>query len=610
MKTKIIQIALFSLFILACSSQPPLPADYPAWVQDAVFYQIFPERFRNGDPGNDPTKESLLGSYPHDHESAWQVQPWGSDWYKLQPWEEANGKGFSFNAQRRRYGGDLQGIIDKLDYLSDLGINALYLNPIFDSPSLHKYDAATYIHVDVHFGPNPQKDRMIIAGEVPDDPSTWQWTTADSLFLQLIDQAHRRGIKIVLDGVFNHVGIRHWAFLDLKEKGPDSKYRDWFSVLSWDDPKTLQDEFRYVGWMNVKELPEFTEDELGLIAPVKKHVFDIVERWMDPNGDGNPEDGIDGWRLDVAEMVAHNFWKEFRQKVKSINPRAYITGELFWEDWHNNKLMDPTPWLQGDQFDGTMNYRWSAALTNYFIDREEKITASQFIARLQDLDKGYPEHAKFVLMNLMDSHDTDRLSSNIVNPDLFYDKMISLNDNPYYDVRKPNEDEWRILRLVALFQFTYPGAAMVYYGTEAGMWGADDPDCRKPMVWDDLEYEQETANIGKTPRPTDTVQFDHDLFDYYQRLITIRNNEPALRRADFRPVFSDDQADILAFRRQMDDDEIIVVINNAWQEQTVQIPGIKGANWKNLLTDDVHNFTGQGFHIEIGGKQGMILKRQ
>lgn len=610
MKTKIIQIALFSFFLLACSSRPPLPADYPAWVQDAVFYQIFPERFRNSDPGNDPTKESFLGSYPHDHESPWQVHPWGSDWYKLQPWEEANGKGFSFNAQRRRYGGDLQGIIAKLDYLSDLGITALYLNPIFDSPSLHKYDAATHIHVDVHFGPNPQRDRMIIASEVPDDPSTWQWTTADSMFLQLIKQAHRRGIKIVLDGVFNHVGIRHWAFLDVKEKGPNSRFRDWFSVLSWDDPGTAQDEFRYVGWMNVRELPEFREDDQGLILPVRKHIFDIVGRWMDPNGDGNPEDGIDGWRLDVAEMVAHHFWKEFRQKVKSINPQAYITAELFWEDWHNNKLMDPTPWLQGDEFDGTMNYRWSAALTSYFIDRKEKITASEFIARLQDLDKGYPAYTKFVLMNLMDSHDTDRLSSNIVNPDLFYDKMISLNDNPYYDVRKPNVDEWRILRLIALFQFTYPGAPMIYYGTEAGMWGADDPDCRKPMVWDDLEYEPETATVGKTPRPEDTVQFDHDLYSYYQRLIRIRSNEPALRRADFRPVLSDDQADILAFRRRLQEDEIIVVINNAWQEQSVQVPALMGSAWKNLLTDDVYDLTKQGFMIEIGGKQGMILKRQ
>ena len=309
----------------------------PDWVPDAVFYQIFPERFRNGDPANDPTLASLKGSYPHDNTSAWSVSPWGADWYKLQPWETANGKGFYFNAQRRRNGGDLQGIIDKLDYLVDLGINAIYLNPVFESHSLHKYDTESYFHIDNNFGPDPQGDRKIMARENPAKPATWRWTAADKLFLKFIKLAHQRGIRVIIDGVFNHVGLRFWAFQDVRKNGQKSAYKNWFTIRSWDDPETEQDEFEYTGWVGVRELPELREDDDGLVPPIRAHIFAAVKRWMDPNGDGDPSDGIDGWRLDVAEMVHHNFWKDFRTHVKKINQNAYITAEIFWDDGQNNK---------------------------------------------------------------------------------------------------------------------------------------------------------------------------------------------------------------------------------------------------------------------------------
>ena len=145
----------------------------PEWAKGIVWYQIFPERFRNGDANNDPTVQEIEGSYPHNHANSWQVHPWTADWYAQQPYEQETGESIWTHLQRRRYGGDLQGIIDKLDYLQDLGIEALYLNPIFESPSLHKYDGATYHHVDPNFGPDPQGDRALIATETPDNPSTW-----------------------------------------------------------------------------------------------------------------------------------------------------------------------------------------------------------------------------------------------------------------------------------------------------------------------------------------------------------------------------------------------------------------------------------------------------
>ena len=178
----------------------------PEWARHAVWYQILPERFANGQPSNDPTPASLDGSL---HAGAlpegWRIHPWTSDWYALQPWEAAAGKPLVANLNDRRYGGDLAGILQRLPYLQDLGVNAIYLNPVFDAPSHHKYDASTLHHVDVHLGPDPDGDRALMAREVGDDPSTWVWTAADRQLLELIDAVHARGMRIILDGVFNDV---------------------------------------------------------------------------------------------------------------------------------------------------------------------------------------------------------------------------------------------------------------------------------------------------------------------------------------------------------------------------------------------------------------------
>ena len=190
----------------------------PQWAKSAIWYQIFPERFRDGDPTNNPEMKDILGADPTEPPKQWQVHPWGSDWYQLQPYELANGEPELWkHLLRRRYGGDLQGIIDKLDYLTEHGINAIYLNPVFDSPSLHKYDGASYHHIDPNFGPDPEGDRAIMATETPLDPKTWRWTKADELALTLIAESHKRGIRVIFDGVFNHMGINSFAFKDLEK---------------------------------------------------------------------------------------------------------------------------------------------------------------------------------------------------------------------------------------------------------------------------------------------------------------------------------------------------------------------------------------------------------
>ena len=553
-----------SMFIHAgCSSAPgETTTTVPEWAKTAVWYQIFPERFRNGDSANDPTVQDMAGGWPYFQPENWQIHPWTSDWYKLQSWEKSTGKGFYWETGLRRYGGDLQGVLDRLDYLQDLGITAIYFNPLFESPSLHKYDAGMYHHIDNNFGPDPARDREIWQQENPADPATWRWTTADSLFLQLLQECHRRGMRVIIDGVFNHVGNTFWAFRDVVKNQQKSPYKDWFLIKSWDNPATPENEFEYQGWYGVRDLPELREDENGLVAGAREHIKAVVQRWMDPNGDGDPSDGIDGWRLDVAEMVNMNFWRDFRRWVKAINPDAYITGEVWWEDWRNNKIFNAAPWLQGDAFDAVMNYRFAQAVKQFVIDQKQQITATGFVNKLQAIYHDYPKENVYVLQNLMDSHDVDRLASQIINPDRWYDHVANPSQNADYDVRKPTAAERRKQRLIVALQMTLPGAPMIYYGDEAGMWGGDDPDCRKPMVWPELNYEPEASHPLGKPRPVDAVKFDDDLFQWYKKLIRIRTTNTPLALGDIDFFQIDDTAKWLAFKRSLAGENLFVLVNN------------------------------------------------
>lgn len=579
----------------------------PLWAKQAVWYQIFPERFCNGDPNNDPTLESIRGAYPHDLTSPWQIHPWNSAWYELQPYEQKNDKPIWHHLQRRRYGGDLQGVIDKLDYLQDLGVNALYLTPVFEAPSSHKYDGATYHHIDPHFGPDPAGDRKIIASEIGHDPATWQWTAADKLALRLIDEVHHRGMRIVFDGVFNHVGINHWAFQDVLKNQQRSLYKDWFKVQAWNDSQTGT-VFKYTGWWSVKELPELNQDENGIVAGPRDYIWAITQRWMDPNGDGDPRDGIDGWRLDVAACVQHNFWKQWRTLVKDINPEAYLTGEVFVEAFDDLKL-----YLHGDEFDAVMNYHFTYACTEFFADDRQRISPSAFDRRLQELRATFPREVAYVMQNLLDSHDTDRFASRIVNRDkksirtwLAYYEWSKAN-NSAYETRQPTDEERAMQKLAILFQMTYLGAPMIYYGDEAGMWGANDPCCRQPMVWEDLKKDKRKNEIKGEGQE---VGFDHEMFEYYRRLIHIRNSHPALQLGDYQTLLADDTRQLFVFSRTYEHQTILVAINNGLQEQLCKI-AIAGEGKFIDLIDKHHTCTVNIGYLEfsIPAQTGRILQR-
>lgn len=565
---KILIICLLVLTISSLYAQNKSES-VPAWAKMAIWYQIFPERFSNGDLSNDPKPNDMKGAWPYFVPDGWQNHPWASDWYKLQPWEVKTGKDFYWNAGVRRYGGDLQGIINKLDYLKQLGVNAIYLNPIFESPSLHKYDASMYHHIDNNFGPDPKKDSEMWEQENPNDPTTWKWTTADKLFLQLIKECHKRGMKIIIDGVFNHTGTQFWAFQDIVKNQQDSKYKNWFTIKTWDDSKTEANEFEYEGWLGVKDLPEIREDANGLVSGPRQHIQAIVQRWMDPNGDGNPNDGIDGWRLDVAEMVNHNFWKEFRTWVKGINPDAYIVGEIWWDDWSKYKMMNAAPWLKGDQFDAVMNYRFVRALKNFVINKKDQIGPQGLIDSLNTLYKEYPTENNYAMMNLLDSHDVERVSTMVVNPDLLYDHGGNPAQTKTFDVRKPTSQEREIQKLIVGMQFTLPGAPQIYYGDEVGMWGGDDPDCRKPMVWKELKFETETTHPFGLARPVDEVNFDDNIFKWYQKMVSIRKENKALSVGDIQFKVIDESKKTISYTRNYKNEKIIVIVNN--NSSTIQV---------------------------------------
>jgi cyclomaltodextrinase / maltogenic alpha-amylase / neopullulanase len=577
-----------------------------SWFADAVWYQVFPERFRNGDTSNDPTVASLEGTWPYFVPNGWQIVPWTSDWYQMQPWEKAAGRGFYVHAQLRRYGGDLEGIIDELDYIKALGVNTLYLNPVFESASLHKYGATMFHHVDKHFGPDPAGDLKLFAAEDAADVATWRWSAADRLFLRLIEEVHRRDMRIIIDGVFNHVGIPFWAFQRARKEGPDSRFAKWFHITRWDDPDTPADEFDYQGWVGIKDLPEFRKDERGPHPEVKEHFRAVLRRWMDPDGDGDPSDGIDGWRLDVAAEVPIAFWKEFRGWVKAINPEAYLTGEIWWDDYGKCTFKNAQPWLDG-AFDSVMNYRFGDAVYQFF-NQPEPITATAFATLLADahLDHGYERSLD--LQNLFGSHDTSRIGSAVVNPKHRQDHGANLQGNRDYQVRKPSATEKRRWKQMVAFQFLAPGAPYIYYGDEVGMWGADDPDCRKPMVWDDLSYETERAHPFGLARPVDSVEPDTDMLAFYRIVTKWRREHVALRRGTFRVLLADDRQRLIAFQREHEGTRAVAVFNASdrpCEVRAMQLGLGELDSWRFIAGQ-----AGPTGTIAIGGRRFVLLIRE
>lgn len=363
--------------------------EIPLWTHEAIFYQIFVDRFCKGKTKPNPKT----------------LTPWGQ-------LPEPN----SF------YGGDLQGIIDKLDYLQDLGINGIYLTPIFQSPSNHKYDTTDYGKIDEAFG----------------DKET---------LCELISNAHQRGIRVILDGVFNHSGYFFAPFQDVLENGQNSPYKDWFHIKSF---PVSSNPLNYRTFGTTPEMPKLNTANPEL----KKYLLDTVAYWTN-------ETGIDGWRLDVSDEIDHNFWRALRKLVKEINSDAVIIGE----NWHN-----AYPWLMGDQFDSVMNYPVTKACIRFFATQEDN--AQAFADQLSGCLMWNSEQVNFAMLNLLDSHDTMR----------------------FLTWCGGNKDK---LKLAVLFLFSYVGIPCTYYGSEIGTEGNGDPDCRRTFDWNTKHWDQNLFHFYK-----------------------------------------------------------------------------------------------------------------
>jgi len=597
----------------------------PSWSKEAIWYQIFVERFRNGDRNNDPSPEDMAGSFPDKLPADWQITPWGHDWYSHESWlDEAEVDGFYSKIQARRYGGDLEGVLDMIDYIKSLGVTAVYFNPLNDSPSLHKYDARNYAHIDRNFGPDPKGDAILMDSEIHDDPLTWKWTSADKLFLKVISELHKRGMRVIMDYSWNHTGKAFWALNDIRKYGKESKYVDWYTITQFDDPATSNDELRYEGWGgNNPYMPVFKKDIVppdDKVMPfegnfhsgsLKQHIFDVTKRWLDPDGDGNPSDGVDGFRLDVAGEIPMGFWREYRKIVRSVNPDACLIGEIWWLEWPD-KLFDPGVFLHGDQYDAIMNYRWYRIARGFFGQAEPVLSPSGFVREMNRINKGINTENLQAMMNVPSTHDTPRLSTSIFNKKL--DKYKAKpSEDPDYKINRPDQITRKEQIMLLVHQFTNVGAPQIWNGEEAGMWGADDPDCRKPLIWDDISYEVERTSFDPSKsRPVDTVRCDTVLRSFYRKLCRMRKENPVLVYGDLVYIVADDQQMILAYERKMGNDEIVVAFNRSDSLRFIYLPVRKEGNFEDMLSVDNKSYKSNGNKIGISLQPltGIVLKKK
>ena len=440
------------------------------WVSKTVWYQVFPERFANGNAGISP--EGAL-----DWDSS--IRPKSNDFF----------------------GGDLQGIIDHLDYLQDLGITGLYLCPIFESPSNHKYNTTDYFEIDRHFG----------------DKET---------FRQLVEQAHLRGMKVMLDAVFNHMGDQSAQWQDVLKHGEKSVYKDWFHIQKF--PVT-NDKLE-----NPKELPYHTfafasyMPKLNTANPeVKDYLLSVATYWIE-------HFDIDAWRLDVANEVDHQFWRDFRKAVLAKKSDLYILGEV----WHTSQ-----PWLNGDEFHAVMNYPLSDSIKDYFLSRSKK--SSQFIAEINCQSMYYKQQISEVMFNLLDSHDTERILTTA-------------------------QGDIQLVKSALVFLFLQRGTPCIYYGTELELGGGMDPDCRRVMPWDRVSDSNDMLNFMKN-----LIQIRKETADIIQHgkftLEEIETNVLALEwqhdHQVIRAVFNQSKENYLLDRDSADlvshcqtDDEKLVIL--------------------------------------------------
>ncbi|NDL66430.1 glycoside hydrolase family 13 protein [Anaerotalea alkaliphila] len=513
----------------------------PEWAKGAVMYQIFVDRFHNGDKRNDVVDNE----YFYINDTVKRVR----DWSKL---PDADGV-------KEFYGGDLQGVMDKLDYLQELGVNVIYLNPIFVSPSNHKYDTQDYEHVDPHFGVIRKDDSRVLDPKDPDNLKAWKYiarTTrkenleaSNALFARLVEQAHKRRIKVILDGVFNHCGsFNKWLDREkfyekahsyapgayTSEKSP---YRSFFHFQKKD---AWPDNAHYDGWWGYDTLPKLNYEGSPKLT---EKILEIGAKWV------SPPYNADGWRLDVAADLGytkefnHQFWRKFRKAVRAANPNALILAEHYG---------DPTDWLaDGDQWDTVMNYDAFMEPVTWFLTGMEK-HSDEFRGDLLGNHWAFFEAMKHnmarfhasslqVAMNELSNHDHSRFLTRT-------NHMVGRTHTVGPEMAEKNLNKG-IMKEAVMIQMTWVGAPTIYYGDEAGLCGWTDPDNRRTYPW------------GKE---------DTELLALHKALISIRNAMPVLKTGSLKFLYGEHM--VLSYGRFDDQQVVVVAVNNAREERTIRVP--------------------------------------
>ncbi len=538
----------------------------PSWAKGAVMYQIFVDRFYNGDPQNDVENRE----YYYIGDTTVKVE----DWNKIP----------AAMGVREFYGGDLQGVMDKLDYLQDLGIEVIYLNPIFVSPSNHKYDIQDYDYVDPHFGKIVEDaDGVLPEGDTRnyDSPKYLKRVTdldnlqaGNELFARLCEEIHRRGMKIILDGVFNHCGsFNKWmdrekiyagreGFLPGAYLSADSPYRSFFQ---FDDPAGWPDNSSYDGWWGHNTLPKLNYEASPALV---EKIMQVGEKWA------SAPYHIDGWRLDVAADLGHSnefnhrFWREFRRRVKAVNPDIMILAEHYG---------NPEGWLMGDEWDTVMNYDAFMEPVTWFLTgmekhsdeyREELLGNSQaFIDAMKTHMRALHMSALTTAMNELSNHDHSRFltrtSHRVGRLSYLGGKAASENVNP------------AVMREAVALQMTWPGSPTIYYGDEAGVCGFTDPDNRRTYPWG---------------------HEDRQMIEFHRAMIGIHKRYPVLRDGSLEFLWNDYQG--LSYGRFNEQERVIVILNNQEEEREVEIEvwrtGIstqKETILERIMLSDAHRFT-------------------
>ena len=681
----------------------------PNWAKEAIWYNIFPDRFYNGNHYNDPIfnefgpeafKPNILHEQNFVEEYKWEKSNnvishfdrnrWTSDFREQTIWEKLGEREIDYSLKyARMYGGDLQGIKEKIPYMKELGINAVWLNPVFFSYQNHKYGANDFRHISPDFGTiktsgethgveinrnNKYGNKSYVDvlgnkattsselkllevnlkgenrgkngyGET-EDPATWVWTESDLIMVDLIKEFHKNGIRVIFDGVFNHSSSEHWTFNMVLADGENSKYKDWYKFTDFGQHVQITDDMSdeqafetlianrkrtiYNAWGGFDSLPEFNTFN----QEYKEYIFNITRKWMcGPDGKESEnwmeDDGIDGWRLDVPNCLENqNFWNEWREVVKGSKKDSYITAELW-----GNASGDING---GNKFDTVMNYEWLKTVIGFFINQSReggvryKLKAQDFFNELREKRTWYPYQALQASQNLNGSHDTDRLYSRIVNDvvgrNLEEGKQL---EKGYNGIRPdlasnyhPNTTiDWRnspikpkdILKLISIFQMTYIGAPMLFYGDEVGMWGATDPYCRKPMLWKEFLYDDEKNPSHINQNEVYSQKVDSDLFEWYKKLIRIRLENKTLIYGKFREVFADNERDVIAYERVIEDQSIIVVINNSfnsWENVEFET-NYQDERFIDLVTEGRTFRTGSNgkIKLDLKAKEGLILRK-